>query len=255
MTQKLFYFLILFLFSACNVWSPLEAENDSEALIEAAQKCLHDGDYDCAIEKYLALPVGELRDRKLCTGYLVKGGFTLNSFLNVVSLDSSDMLGALAQSLVPWSEDRGDAAANAYTHCKAFGEYSTSGSLGVLLKTMGAYVDCASRISRTDLWVATSNADTSCSTPGNGDEIITQSDLGPAGGSISSGNPGMCASDVNACVEELSDLDSSGTSGELGDSGLGDIQGSFDSIPDELKDSNTTTDVGRDTIRGMLSSR
>ncbi len=52
---------------SCNIYAPLSSNSTVEDHLEEAQKCLHEGNYTCAIENYEKLPEGDLRKQKLCT--------------------------------------------------------------------------------------------------------------------------------------------------------------------------------------------
>lgn len=241
--QSILSLTILGILLSCNVYAPLESESSEEALLEAAQKCLHDDDIDCAIEKYSALPPGNTKNQKLCTSHLVKSGLTLKAFINVIGSGESNMLAALAQTLAPWDAAKGAAAAAALTHCTDYNN-TAAGDLGVLLLTIGNFVDCATRIAKTDLLVATSNDDTACNTPGNGDELINQADIGAADGSIAT--TGMCTADVTICGTNISGVDSTALDG----SGFGGIADSNDALGTAI--TNEVTNTARQAIFGMV---
>jgi hypothetical protein len=234
---------------SCNVYSPLSSEKEVEDYLEAAQKCLHDNDYGCAITKYNKLPAGETKDQKLCLVYLAQGGLKLSSLINTVTTNSSAMMGALAQTMVPWTQAKSDAMDNAKIHCVNYGvSAGTAGaSNAALLKSLAYFSHCAIRIAKTDRFVATSNTDTACNTASpTGNGVITQDDVGPAGGAISTSSPGMCAADVASCLDDISRVDSSA----LSSANLNDIKTANDAIPSALKTSTTVTNDARSALRG-----
>lgn len=242
---------ILPILISCNIYAPLTSNSTVEDHLEEAQKCLHEGDYGCAIENYEKLPEGDLRKQKLCTVNLARAGFTLSSLINTITQSKDQVLGDLATGLGKWSEIKATSAQAAVTNCLDFKNAATSGDLGILLRTVSLFVDCANRISKTDQFVAVSDSDTDCNTTGNNSGTITKTDVSAtSGGGISASQPGMCAADVTACVNDIVAVPAS----ELEGSGLGDIQGAYNQIPADLKNSGAATPVIRGAIYGVISN-
>jgi len=219
---------------SCNIYAPLTGNSSDEDHLEEAQKCLHNGNYDCAIAEYNKLPEGSLKKQKLCTAHLSKMGFTLSSLINTVQEQSSGVLGKLANNLGVWSADKYASSEAARAACLDFSAQSDSGDLGVLLKTLGLLGHCANLVSKADLIVGvTDDENEDCTTAGNSSGTVNQADITKDGsGSATPSNPGMCAKDAVACRTDILALDPS----SLDDSGLGDIKGAYDQIPEELKD-------------------
>lgn len=244
-----FFFLLTFLLG-CNVYSPFVGSGSDEDRVEAARKCLHEGDYQCAITFYSEIESEELRNRKLCEVYLSQGGMTLNVLINTIISSNSNMLGELAQSLVPWTQEKSDSFDQAKTYCTAFEQVATttvSLNSAVLLKSISLFTHCAIRIAKTDKYVATSNADTACNTAGNSSGTITTDDITTnSDGSITS--TGMCATDVTACGVDISGIDGDA----LSNAGLSGVQGALNSVPDALKSTSSGTDATRGAIRDSL---
>lgn len=250
--KKLFFCtLILFVLVSCNAYSPLRQKSSTEDLIEEGMKCLHDGDYACAIEAYNAIPNVEVKNEKLCKVYLTQGGMTLNFLINTVTQNNSKMLGNLAQGLAPWTQAKSDSLDLAKTSCinyAATATTPTSVNQATLLKTISLLIHCATRIAKADVYVANSNSDQICTTPGNNNGTISQSDISEdTTGNISS--VGMCSQDVVDCTSDLSSVSPTA----LTNAGLGTIAGAFNSVPDALKDSNSTVIASRAAIRDVVN--
>jgi len=239
--------LLALLMTSCNIYSPLTAVNSTDDILEEAQKCLHDGDYDCAIEQYNALSDSTLKSQKLCMANLAKGGVTLYALINVLPQGTSAMMGNLANQLLPHSDAKQSALDSAKTHCVAFGAASTE-QIAVLLKTVSLLSHCAIRMTKTDTLVANSDSDTVCTTAGNQDGVIDRSDISDtADGNITA--VGMCATDVSACNEDIVALPDD----ELAAAGLSNIKASYDAMPAALKTSSAATIPTRGSLKSMVS--
>lgn len=237
---------------SCNVYAPLTKVSSAEDHMEEAQKCLHEGNFACAISHYEALPAGATRTQKLCTVNLARAGFTLSGLIKTITQSKDTVLGELANGLGKWDDVKAASAVSAVDYCKQYGDLGAeSGDLGVLLKTVSLFVDCANRISKSDQFVGTSESDDDCSTAGNNSGTITKKDIsGTSDGSISASKPGMCHVDVVACLNDVLAVPQS----QLEGSGLGDIKGAYDNVPAALKDSTSAASVIRDQLKGIISN-
>lgn len=244
--------LLMPLIFACNIYSPFTSVSSDQDRIEEAMKCLHSGDYDCAIEEYKGITDETLKNQKLCMAYMAKAGFGLNALINTFSEDQSHLLGNLANSLIPWSEARRDAADNGKIACAAY-EAATKTGFGGLLKALSNYVDCSVRVAKTDLYVATSSSDLACNTPGNADGKVTKADISESSdGSIGAGYDGMCPADVSACGTDM--IAASAAMG--GSSEFKDIGKASSDLPADLKNAavdEATQKTVRNAIRGEIA--
>lgn len=223
--------------TACNIYAPFQPEGHVEDYLEAAQACLHKGDYACAIEKYEKLPEGNLRSEKLCMTYLSKAGFGLNALLSTLKQNNQQMMGSLANVFLPWSDTKGTDAATAKTHCIA-----VTGSSAALLKNVGYIVDCAMRMAKTDQRIGSNDSEETCTTAGNQSGRVTSSDIG------STGTAGMCKTDVIECANDMKAVSSS----DLNNSQLSDIGSTVDKVPANLRDPNLAVGTIRDAITSTL---
>lgn len=234
---------------ACNLYAPLAANSSVDDHLEEAQKCLHEGNFACAVENYSKLPDGDLKNQKLCTVNMARAGFTLSSLINTVTKKSDGVLGELANNVIPWSEERKTAADDAKTYCASYKASSASGDLGVLLGSLSVLLHCANRMSKADQFQATSNSDTECTTAGNKDGVVDESDISPnADGTVSASTPGMCAADVEDCRVDIDSLSPS----ELNAAGLSDIGSALDEVPDEIK-AAAAPDLNRVGLRKAIN--
>lgn len=229
--------------TSCNIYKPFNATSTVEDYLEEAQACLHLGDYDCAIRSYLAMPTGEVRDQKLCLVYISKAGLTLNALINVVTQQNSNMLGALAQALTPWTSTRGADAVSAKSYCNTYASSSGNAKTAVLLKNLAFLADCATRMAKTDIFVGSSAIDSTCTTPGNRDGRVTQSDIGNTTPNY------MCYTDVQACKNDIAGLDITG----LGNAGATTIQSAVQLIPPNIAGGGTD-DIVRTAIQSAANN-
>jgi hypothetical protein len=235
--EKIFRILLVVallpLILSCNIYAPLTGNSSVEDHLEEARKCLHDGDYACAIAEYEKLPEGSLRKQKLCTANLSRMGFTLSSLINTVQEQSSGVLGKLANNLGTWSAEKFASAESAKTQCVGFSEEPGSGDLGVLLKTLGLLGHCANLISKADQIVGvTDNESEVCATAGNKSGTVNAADMTVDGtGSATVSSPAICAKDATACTSDILALNPAA----LEASKLSGIKGAFDQIPENLK--------------------
>ena len=242
--------LVLPLLVSCNLYSPFRQKSSTADLVEEGRMCLHDGNYSCAIEAYNAIPDAETKQEKLCMAYMAQGGLQLTALINIVTKDTSKPLSDVAQSLIPWSSDKSTALDNAKTACTAFGTLASSTvnvNKAALLQFLSLLTHCSVRLAKTDQMVATSNADTSCTTPGNSDGILTQADIGDnSNGSITS--TGMCATDVSSCNEDVASMSAAG----LATAGLAALGTALQNIDPSLRTSGAATNSGRSALRGSI---
>lgn len=213
-----------------------------EDYLEEAIKCLNDGDFECAVEQYKGIPDAEERGRRVCIGYLAKAGLTLKGFLNTVNQPNNVYLGTLAQVFVPWSQSRETDSNEAKRECATYAATTTNTGMGSLLKFIGNSIHCSIRMAKSDSVVAGSNGEGSCNQSGNNDQKITKSD-------ILNAPTGMCREDVITCLEDNAEL----VSQNLANAGS-DTKKNFDDLPPSLKNSSTTTTVGRTSLRDQVAA-
>lgn len=198
---------------SCNIYSPFDSKSSDNDYVEAAQKCLHDNDYACAVENYGKIASAELKSQKLCLVYLAKSGFTISAMVSTVKTNSATMLGSLATELIPWSAQKSTDSAAAMTQCDAYAGFAGSGQTGVLLKNLSHLVDCATLLAKSDQVIGTSNADTACTTAGNRDGRITQADVNENVGGVNA----MCAADALRCSNNFNTMDTASLGSDLND--------------------------------------
>jgi hypothetical protein len=234
------FFLTLPLFVSCNIYGPFQGATSNTDYQELGTKCLNQGDYNCAISNFSMLPDGDTRNENLCEVYIAKTGFTISVLVNVVTQQSSQMLGSLAQAFVPWNATQASDAVSGATFCNTFANSPTSGNSGILLKSIGLLVDCAVRIAKTDQFLGSDTNDSVCQTPGNNNGLIQQNDI------ISGNGPVMCSADAVQCAVDISQISAS----DLGNANLSNLQGAYNNIPTGLKNSS----AGADSIRTAIQS-
>lgn len=240
--------LALCILTSCNIWAPLAANSSDEDHLEEAQSCLHSGDYTCAISNYEALSNADLKKQKLCSAHLARAGFTISALINTVTKQSDKVLGDLAKQVAPWDAAKGASADSAFDYCAQYKALSSSGELGVLLRTLSAFLLCANRISKADLIQSVDDSSDACATAGAGNGVTAADVAASSDGTISSSSPGMCKKDVEACRDAISTL----SSGELSGSSLGDIGSALDSVPAEIKNSSAAAAVVRNALKGVV---
>lgn len=251
MKKNILSLLVLPVLISCNVYSPFAQRSSTADLLEEGQKCIHNNDYPCAVEAYSAIPDPEVKNEKLCMLNLTQGGMTISFLQNTITQNSGKMLGNLAQGLVPWSQAKSDALDAAKTACANYvstASTTVGANQATLLKSISLLIHCAIRIAKTDQFVATSESDTACNTPGNGNGTVSQSDVSDnANGTISA--TGMCAADALACTSDISGM--SGSS--LSAAGLNDIATALSKVPDALKTSSSSAIASRSAIRDSVN--
>src|SRR5262245_37543108 len=104
---------VLPLLLSCNLYKPFTKTVTDEDHVEEGQKCLHEGDFGCAISNYELITNTALRNEKLCQTYLSKAGLDLSDLLNIVTQGTTTVLGDLAQSFIPWSQEKYDSIQSA----------------------------------------------------------------------------------------------------------------------------------------------
>lgn len=198
--------------ASCNLYSKFGSSGSDEGKIEEALKCLHDGDYACAIANYSALADATEKARRLCQVNLARAGLTLPVLINELGsgTDSATALGDLATAILPWTQEKQTAIEDAASPCDTYYAADTASQYGKVLSTLSGLMDCAVRLAKTDQFVAKSDGDTECTTAGNGDSKITAADVSDqSNGTITTG--GMCTSDATVCKNRISAT--SGSSG------------------------------------------
>jgi hypothetical protein len=184
--------------AGCNIYAPFNTDSTPTDYLEEATKCLDNDNFACAIQNYNMLPDGALKDEKLCTGYLAEAGLTLDVLLNIILKGvSQTVLGSVANAVLPWSASQGSDASNAMTHCVAFATESPSDPNAPLLQAMGYIMDCAVLMAKTDVYVGSSDTDTTCMTPGLGAGQITKQSIVNSNGNL------MCSADAVTCGNDL----------------------------------------------------
>jgi hypothetical protein len=238
----------LALLTACNAYRPFNSITSDQDRLEEGQRCLKNNDYGCAITQYSSLTNPQLQNEQLCLAYLGKGGVTLTALINTIDQNSSKMLGRFAQTLVPWNNTEASDLASAQTYCTAYASNPISTGEGVLLQALASLADCAVRIAKTDQYQGISDSDTTCNTPGPNTGTLTSASIGPPSGAISASSPGMCASDVTACVADIAAIGSGG----LGSAGLNTLQNALNNIPSDLKNSAAALSATRVAIESTI---
>lgn len=247
-----FYLVVLLglpLLGGCNIYAPIAGDGEP---LEKAISCLHKGDFACAIEAYNRLPDGNEKLQKLCTVRMAQAGFSLSALIDIFNNAESQgaqVLGAFANALLPYSAEREEGAAAAVTACNDY-QAATAGSapqeenFGVLLRSLSLFLDCAVRMAKTDTLVADSTGETACNTPGNGDGVVDETDIGPADGDLDAGGTGMCPADVIQCATNIGNL--SGPA--LNNAELSGLSEALNNVPPDL----IGTGAGENAIRSAI---
>lgn len=183
---------------SCNIYSPFDGGSSDRDFVELAQKCEHEGDYQCAIDKYNQMGDADEKKKKLCIVYLAKAGFTINALISTVQTNSSTMLWSLATNLMPWNDTKSSDTDFAVTNCDAYAGVSGSGQTGFLLQTLSHLVRCATLLAKTDVVIG-ANGSATCATAGNGNGVLTDSD-------VQSGGFGMCDADAIQCKNDFASI-------------------------------------------------
>lgn len=237
------WLFLLFVLLRCNVYAPLRSASSDADYLEEATKCLHDNDAACAAEQYEKLSNADLKNEKLCTLYVSEAGLGLSA-IPAIKEAGAKMLSAIAGKLLPWSQVKSDASDKAVTYCTNLAASPSAGDLSTLLKFISILTHCSTRIAKTDQFVASSNSDTACTTAGNGDGKITQSDIGDGAlGTITS--KGMCSADVRTCITDLASM----STGDLEKAGYTDLKDALNKIPAALKQQGADAIAGRKELR------
>ncbi len=214
---------------SCNIYKPFDSKSSAEDFIEAAQKCLHEGNYACAIENYSQLPDLTQRAEKLCIVSVARAGFTLPALVGAFEKKSAKVIGDLANIFIPWSADRDTASDDAKTFCNQFATLAKN-DLGVLLTSISAIVHCTIRMAKADVCACTDDTQTTC-VPRDSDGKVTAGDLSDNTGKISVSNPGMCSADANACAEDFLAIDTD----SLKNAKLDELKAVYEALPPETK--------------------
>lgn len=194
--------------SACNIYTPFASPSTDDEYVEEARKCLRNSDYDCAITNYNLISDTTLKNQQLCLVNISKAGLNLSALINVLSsgtVGTGTMILIANQLLIKgYTDVRLAAAATSITHCAALGTDDTS----ILLKVLSRVADCGIRVAKSNYLVATDDTvSTTCAsdTAGSRTGVIATTDIGGDGaGEVSGANPGMCYSDVQICVDDMS---------------------------------------------------
>jgi hypothetical protein len=246
--------LAVLLLASCNIYAPFNSKSSEIDYVEEGTKCLNQGDFACAIANYQSLPDGDLKNQKLCTGYLAKAGLTLNVLLNIVTQQNQTMIGALAQALIPWSATRQSDAENAKSFCVTYQTANPTNSNAALFATMGYLVDCAVVMAKTDQYVGVDDNDAVCNTAGNNNGTLTSSDISGTGAANF-----MCTQDTITCGYDIAEISTPAFKQSLRDAGLSNIAGALDAVPSDLTtkldtSSASNTTAAADTYRAALAT-
>ena len=242
--------------AGCNALQAFQGDGSDLDKIELAEKCLRDGDFDCAVTNYTLISDVNLRAEKLCAARLSQAGFGISQLVTVLidNSGSASVLGRLAEALVTWTQARQTAADAAKTQCAAFyaanpNPTDIKRNRAVLLKALSAFVHCATLVAKTDV-LRTENG-TTCTFPWqrNGPIGPDSASNDATLGTVSAGNAGMCNADVAACVDDFSEI--STDTAVLGSS-VPDIATAYSNIPADLKNGAVAADVGRLALRSAL---
>lgn len=218
--MRVFFFISIPFIISCNIYAPLTSKGEPEDFIEEALKCSHDGNIGCSIENYSQLPSGNDRSQRLCSAYLAKAGLTLRSFINILKKANVSMLGELSQTLVPWSQEKEDAALLARdSSCNA-----VLSDTGVLLKGTSLIIHCAMLIAKSEA-------------SGNNNGIVSKVDID----SMPDANAIACNSDITGT-----------NSTQLGNAGLTAIASAYDQIPASLRSPSSDAALLRTAIKTTL---
>lgn len=200
--------------TSCNLYYPLDAKSTEQDHLEIAQKCLTSGDFACAEVEYNALTTPSLKNQKLCTLYISQAGFGLSQMIKLSNNANAQVLGTIANAILPYTAAKLAAVDKAKTYCSAFNDIAKNSTaddakLGALLKTLSLFTSCAVRLARTTSVMATSDTDTACSTPSTSPNAVTRNSITTLGdGSLSPAAPGMCSADAVQCANDLITADS-----------------------------------------------
>jgi hypothetical protein len=200
------------LITSCNLYSKFGSVGSDETKIEEALKCLHDGDYDCAIANYSALSDATQKARRLCQVQLARAGLTLSVLINTLGKNSAsaDVLGSVANAVIPWTQEKETAIAalevktgSAYSGpCDTFYQADTTSQYAQTLFTLSGIMSCAVRMAKADQLVGNSDSDVACATAGNLSSKVTAEDISDnADGSIAA--KGMCSADAVLCKDRF----------------------------------------------------
>ena len=243
------------LLAGCNLYAPLDAASTDGDRIEIAQKCLTDGDYDCAVAEYNKLADAALKREKLCLVYIGQAGFGLSQLIKISSStsDKQKVLGIIANAMLPYTATKKTAADNAIEKCQDFRNNTTTGTperkVAVLLNTLVKFTRCGVLLTRTTKEMGTDDdaLTGTCTTASTSPTAVSTASVSAAGnGSVSVTQPGMCAADAVKCATDMAAI--SADSAELTAAGLGNVSNSFGSLPAGV----TNTAGGATIVRAGL---
>lgn len=197
--QTIVWGAVLPMLLSCNVYKPLSSPGTDEEYRQAALACLHQGDYTCAVDNYNKLSDTVERDQNLCEVEMAQAGMTLDALVNVISekTTGTQLFGAVANQLLPYTTDKGTAAADARTKCATLPLSGSHAKLNVLLQSLSYIADCASRMSATSVVQCTSSSTT---VAGTGHSTVLAADISATDGTYASSGKAMCDTDANQCA-------------------------------------------------------
>lgn len=242
--RSLVFFGLSGLLASCNLYTGFGTAGSDEAKIEQALSCLHDNNYDCAIENYGKLSDATEKNRRLCQVNLARAGLTLSVLINKLGsgTGSASALGDLATAILPWTQVKQTAIEAAAAPCDAYYAASTTSKINQVLEVLSGVMDCAVRLAKADQFVAKSDADTACTTAGNNDGKVTAADVADNGNGMITAT-GMCTADAKACKDRISATKGAAQGGD----------GDLDALINQL---TTLTGVSTgDAIRNILRTK
>lgn len=230
---------------SCNIYSPFETDSSVQDHLEAARKCEHQNDYDCAVTEYAKLPAGELQEEKLCLANLGRAGFTLTTLINTFKTQTVSVLGSIANQLLPYTDDKGAAVVEAKTHCFNYMTLAAASDpkLAALLNTLGAFVHCATMMAKTTAYAATGSTD--CNARNTVLTAVTKTSIAAnASGSVNNSAPGMCRLDALSCVDDFGKIDAA----SLQNAQLTDVFSTYNQLKNDPNTKPLFQNSGDDTL-------
>jgi len=232
---------------SCNVYEPFDSASSDQDFVELALKCLHKGDYACAVDNYSKITNATTKSEKLCTVNIGRAGFNLTALINSFDAKDQKVLGTIANQLVPWTAEKGAAADAARTQCAAYSA-AVNTKLGTMLDTLSALLRCTTYMAKTDKFQAANAADTACVTANaasNGK--VEQADIAVnSAGDL----PGMCAADAKQCLTDILSINAT----SLGNSDIPDINDAYKNLPAPLQSALSNDTAVRQGLRTALSN-
>lgn len=231
---------------SCNVYKSFASPSTTVEYIEEAQRCLADGDYDCAIVNYGKVTDANTKNEKLCIVNIARAGLNMSALIDVITNSGSGarVLRSLAEKILPYTQTKEDAAAASITACALMASSDTA----TLLKSLSYLVDCGVRVAKTDtLITSVDNGGATCNSTeaGNASGTITAEDIGgdptvgAGAGDLSVTYPGMCTYDAHQCKTDMSNA-------QALNGGLS--TGGFDSIASNITALSSLYGAGSDSL-------